>query len=56
MAQSRGNENEVETAVSTKVKEPTLSNETEKEAVATVTHIFPEFVCLISKLCRWNHE
>ena len=29
MAQSRGNENEVETAVSTKVKE--LSNETEKE-------------------------
>ena len=31
MAQSRGNENEVETAVSTKVKEPSLSNETEKE-------------------------
>ena len=31
MAQGSVNENEVDTAVSTKVKEPTLSYETEKE-------------------------
>ena len=31
IAQSRGNENEVESAVSTKLKELAVSNETEKE-------------------------
>ena len=31
MAQSRFNENKVKTVVSTKVKEPALSNESEKE-------------------------
>ena len=40
MAQSRVNENEVESAVSTKLKEPAVSNETEKEDSGKVNFIF----------------
>ena len=40
MAESRVNENEVESAVSTKLKEPAVSNETEKEDSGKVNFIF----------------
>ena len=43
MAESRVNENEVESAVSTKLKEPAVSNETEKEDSGKVNFIFIQF-------------